>query len=35
VHGEPTQSATLAGLLHSRYGLEAVCPAPGQSFDLT
>jgi metallo-beta-lactamase family protein len=35
VHGEPTQSAALAQLLHSRYGLEAVCPAPGQSFDLT
>jgi metallo-beta-lactamase family protein len=35
VHGEPGQSATLAGLLHSRYGLDAVCPAPGQSFDLT
>lgn len=35
VHGEPTQSATLAQLLHARYGLEAVCPAPGQSFDLT
>ena len=34
VHGEPTQSETLAKLLHSRYGLEAVCPAPGQSFDL-
>ncbi|MEO8594118.1 MAG: MBL fold metallo-hydrolase [Candidatus Solibacter sp.] len=35
VHGEPSQSQTLAGLLHSRYGLEAVCPSPGQSFDLT
>jgi metallo-beta-lactamase family protein len=35
VHGEPTQSETLAQLLHTRYGLEAVCPAPGQSFDLT
>jgi metallo-beta-lactamase family protein len=35
VHGEPAQSATLAGLLHARYGLEAVCPVPGQSFDLT
>jgi metallo-beta-lactamase family protein len=34
VHGEPAQSATLAGLLHSEYGLEAVVPAPGQSFEL-
>ena len=35
VHGEPTQSETLAKLLRSHYGLETVCPAPGQSFDLT
>jgi len=35
VHGEPTQSETLAHLLHTHYGLEAVCPAPGESFDLT
>src|SRR5664280_480532 len=35
VHGEPSQSETLAHLLHTHYGLEAVCPAPGQSFDLT
>jgi metallo-beta-lactamase family protein len=35
VHGEPAQSETLAKLLHSNYGLETVCPAPGQSFDLT
>jgi metallo-beta-lactamase family protein len=35
VHGEPTQSETLAKLLHTQYGLEAVCPAPGQSFELT
>ncbi len=34
VHGEPTQSETLAKLLHSRYNLEAVCPAPGQSYEL-
>jgi metallo-beta-lactamase family protein len=34
VHGEPRQSETLAQLLHTRYGLEAVCPAPGQSFEL-
>jgi predicted metal-dependent RNase len=35
VHGEPSQSETLAKLLHANYGLETVCPAPGQSFDLT
>jgi predicted metal-dependent RNase len=35
VHGEPSQSETLARLLHTNYGLEAVCPVPGQSFDLT
>jgi metallo-beta-lactamase family protein len=32
VHGEPEQSKTLAGLLGSRYGLDAVCPAPGDMF---
>ena len=35
VHGEPQQSQTLAQRLHGRYGLEVVCPAPGESFDLT
>ena len=35
VHGEPRQSETLAQLLHARYGLEVVCPSPGQSFELT
>jgi metallo-beta-lactamase family protein len=35
VHGEPGQSQTFAQLLHTHYGLDAVCPAPGQSFDLT
>jgi len=35
VHGEPSQSETLAQLLHKKYGLEAVCPVPGQTFDLT
>ncbi len=34
VHGEPEQSRTLAGLLGSRYGLDAVCPAPGDSFQI-
>ena len=35
VHGEASQSAALAQLLHKNYGLEAVCPVPGQTFDLT
>jgi metallo-beta-lactamase family protein len=35
VHGEPRQSQTLAQLLHSQYGLEAVCPTLGEGFDLT
>jgi|SRR5579871_156016 len=34
VHGEPQQSAVLAALLRSRWGLEVTVPAPGQSFDL-
>jgi metallo-beta-lactamase family protein len=34
VHGEPEQSKTLAGLLASRYGLDAVCPSPGDTFNL-
>ena len=34
VHGEPEQSRVLAGLLGSRYGLDAVCPAPGDSFQI-
>ena len=35
VHGEPEQSATLAKLLKSEYNLDAVAPAPGQTFDLS
>jgi metallo-beta-lactamase family protein len=35
VHGEPSQSEILAQLLHKQFGLETVCPVPGQSFDLT
>jgi metallo-beta-lactamase family protein len=35
VHGEPEQTKTLAGLLKAQFGLEVVCPAPGESFDLT
>jgi metallo-beta-lactamase family protein len=34
VHGEPEQAAILARLLNSTHGLDAVVPAPGQSFDL-
>jgi metallo-beta-lactamase family protein len=34
VHGEPEQSRVLAGLLHSKYGLEVHCPAPGDTFEL-
>ena len=34
VHGEAEQSKTLAGLSY-RYGLEAVCPAPGETFHLS
>ena len=34
VHGEPAQADTLAGLLHSQYGLDVVIPHPGQSFEL-
>ena len=34
VHGEPQQSAALAGLIKSEYGLEVTLPAPGQSFDI-
>ena len=34
VHGEPQQSAVLAKLLHSTYGLDVVVPTPGQSFNL-
>jgi metallo-beta-lactamase family protein len=35
VHGEPEQSATLAKLIRSRYGLEVSVPAPGQEFELS
>jgi len=34
VHGEPLQSETFAKLLHTRFGVEAVVPSPGQSFEL-
>ena len=35
VHGEPQQAETLAKLLHNQYGLDVVCPTPGQSFELS
>ena len=34
VHGEPQQSAALAQLLRSRWGLEVTVPSPGQTFDV-
>jgi metallo-beta-lactamase family protein len=34
VHGEPAQSATLAGLIQDRYGIDTVVPSPGESFEL-
>ncbi len=34
VHGEPTQSAVLAQAIHSTYGIEAIVPRRGESFDL-
>jgi len=34
VHGEPQQSQALAALLRSTYRLDAVCPTPGQSFEV-
>jgi metallo-beta-lactamase family protein len=34
VHGESSQSQILAGLIQSRFGVEAVAPAPGDSFAL-
>jgi metallo-beta-lactamase family protein len=35
VHGEPSQSQALAQLLKSQYNVDAVAPAPGQSFELS
>jgi len=34
VHGEPTQAAALKAAIRDRYGLDAVIPARGQSFEL-
>jgi len=35
VHGEPSQTTAFAQVVHERYGLEAIVPARGQSFELT
>ena len=35
VHGEASQSATLAKLLYTQYNLETVVAAPGQSYELS
>lgn len=34
VHGESQQSAALAHLLQTKYGLQVTVPSPGQSFDI-
>ncbi len=34
VHGEPAQAASLKQAIHERYGIEAVIPSRGDSFDL-
>jgi len=34
VHGEPAQAAALKAAIRDRYGLDAVIPARGQSFEL-
>ncbi len=34
VHGERAQSEALASVIHTQYGVDAVAPAPGQSFEL-
>jgi metallo-beta-lactamase family protein len=34
VHGEPEQQAAFITAIRERYGLDAVAPEPGQSFDL-
>ena len=35
VHGEPASGATLAKVIHQEYGIEAVQPSRGESFELT
>jgi len=34
VHGEPSQGAALANVIQREYGIEALCPARGDSFEL-
>jgi metallo-beta-lactamase family protein len=34
VHGEPAQSAALAGAIRAKYGLEAIAVAAGQNYQL-
>jgi metallo-beta-lactamase family protein len=34
VHGEPAQSQALAAVIRSQYGVDAVAPSPGESFQL-
>jgi len=34
VHGEHEQSDLFAGLLRSQFGLDVVCPVPGDSFEI-
>jgi metallo-beta-lactamase family protein len=35
VHGEPASGATLAQVIHQEFGIEAVQPSRGESFELT
>jgi metallo-beta-lactamase family protein len=35
VHGEPAQQEVLVKLIRSTYGVEAMAPSPGQSFELS
>jgi metallo-beta-lactamase family protein len=35
VHGEPAQQEALAAAIQARFGIEAIAPERGQSFDLT
>jgi metallo-beta-lactamase family protein len=34
VHGEPEQQAPFVSAIRERYGIEAIAPERGQSFDL-
>jgi metallo-beta-lactamase family protein len=35
VHGEPAQGAALARVIHKKFGIDAVQPSRGESFQLT